>query len=107
MAPTNLEWYTVYIATMEHIKALSEGWKAVYSTYVAWELGNEQLFAESLEQLCFITSVNDAGHLCTGSGTDAVDLTKVDHLGPPDLIGKHHTRNPAPPLSKLPLPPDP
>ena len=57
----------------------------IYSTYIAWEVGDEDLFKARFIELCKHVEVNEDGHLAMPGN---IDLTKIDHIGPSDLVGK-------------------
>lgn len=56
----------------------------VRSLYVAWELGDEELFALNLEDLAMRTRMDRAG-LLVYQKRDT--LNDIDHLGPQDMLG--------------------
>jgi hypothetical protein len=54
-------------------------------TYVAWELGQEQIFRTLINDLVVVCSVDSEGRLTTPKGHC---LNNFDHFGPNDLSGK-------------------
>lgn len=54
-------------------------------TFVAWELGQEQIFRSLIDNLVVVCSVDSEGRLTTPKG---LCLDNFDHFGPSDLAGK-------------------
>ena len=57
----------------------------IASTFIAWEVGDEQLFARRCVTLCVQASINAEDNLVFFG---EVDSTAVDYLGPMDMIGE-------------------
>ncbi|CCC07151.1 unnamed protein product [Sordaria macrospora k-hell] len=55
----------------------------VKSLYIAWELGDEHLFALRLENISFNTEVDDDGRLCYQG---LIDLDEEEYLGPQSVL---------------------
>ena len=55
----------------------------VMLTFVAWELGDQELFAKMVAQLLGECSIDEKGHLTTPKG---ICLEDYDHVGPPGLL---------------------
>jgi hypothetical protein len=52
--------------------------------FVAWELGDQELFVKMVKQLLGECSINEKGHLTMPKG---LCLEDYDHVGPLDLLG--------------------
>lgn len=61
----------------------------VKSLYIAWELGDEHLFALRLENISLNTEVDDDGRLCYQG---FIDLNEEEYLGPQSVLGKFSRR---------------
>ncbi|KAK3400228.1 hypothetical protein B0T20DRAFT_350048 [Sordaria brevicollis] len=61
----------------------------VRSLFIAWELGDEHLFALRLEEIALQVEVDLDGRLVYGKD---IFLEEVEHLGPLDVLGKFGPR---------------
>ncbi|KAK3687936.1 hypothetical protein B0T22DRAFT_535214 [Podospora appendiculata] len=60
-------------------------WPLLWSMYTAWELGNEELFAQKLTYLAENVCLDKQGHLVL-EGNVNIDLETFYHLGPLDIL---------------------
>jgi len=60
----------------------------VRKAYLAYEVGNEAVFAEMVAVLIVRVKANDEGHLVLNDVDDKTDLDTLEHFGPLDLAGK-------------------
>jgi hypothetical protein len=56
-------------------------------TFIAWELGHQELYAKIIQRFVGECSINENGHLKTPKG---LCLEDYDHIGPLDLLGMPH-----------------
>lgn len=54
------------------------------STFIAWELGHQELYAKIVQGFVGECSINENGHLTILKG---LYLEDYDHIGPLDLLG--------------------
>jgi hypothetical protein len=77
-------WVGDWMKVAENAQKCDDGDSLAILTYVAWELGNEELFTKMVDKLLVGCSVDGLGRLTT---SDGVCLEDYDHLGPQDLLG--------------------
>ncbi|KAH7155579.1 hypothetical protein B0J13DRAFT_228997 [Dactylonectria estremocensis] len=76
-------WADCWMEVADNAQEKEDGCSLAMLTYVAWEMGNEDLFATMVNKLLLGSSVDDQGRLNT---PDGICLENYDYLGPPDLL---------------------
>ncbi|KAF7549823.1 hypothetical protein G7Z17_g6142 [Cylindrodendrum hubeiense] len=76
-------WADCWMEVADNAQGKEDGCSLAMLTYVAWEMGNEDLFTIMVNRLLLGSSVDDQGRLTT---PDGICLENYDYLGPPDLL---------------------
>lgn len=76
-------WADCWMEVADNAQEKEDGCSLAMLTYVAWEMGNEDLFTTMINKLLLGSSVDDQGRLTT---PDGICLENYDYLGPPDLL---------------------
>jgi hypothetical protein len=91
-------WADNWVKLTEELQKEKAGGDPAMLTFVAWELGNQELFAKMVIKLRSECSIDADGRLTTPNGQCLEDY---DHIGPIDLLGMpNHVAKP--PLVNMP-----